>query len=98
MHKLDHIVAVIAEEASEITKEAMKIQRFGAKSINPLDTKPVTSEQKLFDELNDLLATIEMYLEERYHCHMSFTTLVDREKMEQKKAKVLTMMNIGRVE
>ena len=75
MHRLDHIVAVIAEEASEITKEAMKIQRFGAKSINP-DTKPVTNEQKLFDELNDLLATVEMYLEERCHCRMSFTTLI----------------------
>ncbi len=81
MHKLDHIVAVIAEEASEITKEAMKIQRFGAKSINPLDTKPVTSEQKLFDELNDLFYLLCRYVLDyivfndrsniQYVCHMS---------------------------
>lgn len=96
MKRSDHLLVILAEEASEIIKDATKALRFGMDDCNPV-TK-VSNQESLIAELNDLLAMVEMLQTEG----ILPERVIDRIKVENKKAKVekylLYSENVGRLD
>jgi len=60
----EYLLQVLQEEASEIIKEASKINRFGLDSINPQDRDKVPNKEKLENEIYDFFGVIELLMEE----------------------------------
>lgn len=76
--RTNYLLTCLIEEAAEIIKEATKAQRFGLHD----NYLPLTPEQRLKQEVNDLLAVREMLLDEGLDIRK------DRELLEAKKRKV----------
>lgn len=53
-----HLLGLLAEECSEVQKIAFKAQRFGLEEHHP--DHPETNREKLFRELDDLMAAVAM--------------------------------------
>lgn len=65
MNKTEYLLACLAEECSEVTKECTKALRFGLEyqdipspSGKPLNPKP--PRERLADELNDILGLLDL--------------------------------------
>ena len=86
----EHLLACLAEEGSEIAKEACKSIRFGLADKNPTIKDAPPQWRKIADEVNDLEAVIEM-LRER-----GLLPFCSRNAIEEKKAKVLHYMGYAR--
>jgi NTP pyrophosphatase (non-canonical NTP hydrolase) len=74
-HFIDHLLVVLMEECAEVQQAASKCYRFGLTDEN---------HSRLVAELNDLLAAVEMLEESGVN-----KFLVYKDKMEEKKRKVL---------
>lgn len=60
MNITEHLLVCLAEEGSEVTKDATKSLRFGLQDRNVLDPAGPTNVERLVAELNDLLAVADM--------------------------------------
>lgn len=84
MNSLQHMLLKLGEEASEITKIALKTIQFGPKSISPIDNEfKLNNYQLLHRELDDLYATIE-----ELNAKFNLNYVVNREAVERKKNKI----------
>lgn len=59
MNREQYILSKVAEEAVEVSKEALKAQQFGMQSSHP-DEPSITNRDRIVAELNDLLACVFM--------------------------------------
>jgi len=60
MNRREHLLVILAEEASEVQKVIAKILRFGPNS----DYDGITNREKLQNEFNDFLGVAELLKEE----------------------------------
>jgi hypothetical protein len=70
MTRTQYLLTVLAEEAAEVAKEAIKAARFGIDDAHPRTGE--TNRQRLTAEFNDLVAVMEMVksdlgLKDLYH-------------------------------
>ena len=80
MDYLQFLLCKGAEEDSEVAQIMLKTQQFGRSERCP--GQPLTNEQLIYVELNDLLAVVEMLNE------YGFDFQPDREAIEAKKQRV----------
>lgn len=81
MNQLQHLLAKLAEEGSEIAQIALKTTQFGPEEVMP--GQPLSNFQRCHSELDDLWAIVEM-LNDQYE----FNYAQSRERIEAKKEKV----------
>jgi len=60
MNLLQHLLVKLSEECSEVAKEALKIVVFGPGDCNPYDPDKIHNIERLYRELDDLQAVIEL--------------------------------------
>ena len=60
MNLLQHLLVKLSEECSEVIKEAMKMVLFGPGDHNPDDPNKIPNLERIYKELDDLQATIQM--------------------------------------
>lgn len=65
MRIVEHLLACLAEEAAEVSKNVCKSLRFGLDDVNVLEPNGPTNRERIVDELNDLVAMIELLVERR---------------------------------
>jgi DNA-directed RNA polymerase subunit RPC12/RpoP len=63
MNTTEHLLTCLAEECAEVAKDAAKSLRFGLEERNVLNPTGPTNRERLLDELNDLLAVVELMVE-----------------------------------
>lgn len=85
MNQLQHLLTKLAEESSEVAQIALKTQQFGPTEIMP--EQPLNNFERCHQELNDLLAVVEM-LNDQY----CFGYAPNRERIEEKKKKIRTYL------
>lgn len=87
MEPVQYLVTIVAEEAAELGKAAIKILRYGWKGERSKAT--ATNQQDLIDEYNDLLGTME-YLEQLAESELGINLigLRSRKAIDAKKAKI----------
>jgi len=95
MNHLQHYLAKLAEEGSEVAQIALKTVQFGPNEVMP--SQPLSNFQRCHLELDDLNAMVEE-LNEKF----GFSYTPNRERIEAKKAKVRKYlefsMHLGMVE
>lgn len=57
MNRLEHLLFIVAEECAEVTQCASKCARFG---VDGWELGQPTNQQRLWKELNDLFAVVDM--------------------------------------
>jgi hypothetical protein len=85
MNKANHLLTCLAEECAEVSHRICKAMRFGLEEIQP--GQSLTNAQRIAEELDDLVAVIEM-LEDEGLVPRTGTT----QSIERKKAKVRSFM------
>lgn len=60
MTRTDHLLDILIEECAEVIQRATKAKRFGLEEVQP--EQPLTNNQRIVYELNDVLAVAEMLL------------------------------------
>ncbi len=88
MTRLEHLLIILAEECSEVAQRASKALRFGLDEVQP--RQGLSNEQRLWQELSDLVAVSEMLLAERGQGG------VDPAAVQAKKAKVERFLEYSR--
>lgn len=81
MNQLQHLLIKLAEEGAEVAQIALKTSQFGPDEIMP--GQPLSNFQRCHQELDDLMAMVEM-LNDKY----GFGYTPNRERMDAKKVKV----------
>lgn len=82
MNKTEHLLACIGEEAGEIQQEVSKALRFGLYDHGP--GRNTSNYQRTYGEVHDIIAVFEMLIEDQFNERFE----IDRDRIEQKKAKV----------
>jgi len=90
MTEQEHLFACLSEECGEVIQEVSKIHRFGIADSNPRIDDFVPNEERLSNEINDLLGVVEMLKEQGVKIEISAT------KMLEKQAKVKRYMEYAR--
>ena len=62
MTRIEHLLWILAEECAEVAHRASKAARFGMDNIE--EGQDLTNEQRIWVELNDLIAAAEMIADE----------------------------------
>jgi len=62
MNREEHLLVILAEECSEVAKEAAKALRFGLSDKEPGQEK--TNREKIATEFNDLFAVMHMLVDD----------------------------------
>jgi len=98
MNIREYLLACLAEEASEVTKDSLKAQRFGIDDFNPHDTKvpPPKNWERIVAELNDLLAVADLLTDPQYGPPVLPKDWNDPEAQRLKKMKLLKYMGYAR--
>jgi NTP pyrophosphatase (non-canonical NTP hydrolase) len=99
MNKTEHLLTCLNEESVEIAHIVDKALRFGLyeqwpdnpNALRSLAEKP-SNQERLIDELNDLLGVVEMLVDEK-HLPSNWMSV---ERMTAKKQKVLKYMAYAR--
>lgn len=81
MNRTEHLLTCLSEECAEVAQRTSKALRFGLAETQPAHI--LTNAQRIVIELNDLLAVVEMLIEEG-----ALPLIGDREAIAGKKAKV----------
>lgn len=87
MDQLQYVAGLVAEEASEIAQAALKVSRFGIRSVDPATGQ--TGLQKLIAELNDLEGVLLLLDEELQAQGLSLDGRGDKKAIDDKVQKVL---------
>lgn len=90
MTELEHILSCLSEECGEVVQEVSKIHRFGISDCNPSVKDFVPNEERLSNEINDIMGVVEMLKERGIKIELSAG------KMLEKKAKVEKYMKYAR--
>jgi len=65
MTKQEHLLVMLAEECAEVSQRATKALRFGLTDIKGSEpNQPYTNQERLFMEINDLLAVLDLLFED----------------------------------
>jgi len=62
MTRSEHLLVILAEECNEVAQRVSKALRFGLEEIQPGQGK--TNAERISDELDDLMAVLEMLCDE----------------------------------
>lgn len=89
MNSVEHLLTCLAEEGVEIAKDVSKALRFGLDDRNVLNPDGPTNRERLVDELNDLMAAVDILVERR----ILPLGWLDPDKKWKKKAKVVKFMD-----
>ena len=81
MRRLQYLMLKIAEECAEVAQVVSKIMQFGFENCHP-ETKK-TNRERLYEELDDLNAIIEILNDQYYMKYIP-----NRERIEAKKEKI----------
>lgn len=81
MNRLQFLLVKLAEEGSEIAQISLKTTQFGAHEKCP--DQPFSNFERVHQEIDDLLAIVEMLNDE---CGFNFAS--NRDRIEAKKIKV----------
>lgn len=92
MNKIEHLLTCLAEEGSEVTKDATKSLRFGLDDRNVLNPTGPTNRERLIDELNDLLGVAWLLVDEG----VLPPNWINAEKQIAKKEKVSIFMQYAK--
>ena len=92
MNESQYILNKIAEEASEVSKAALKAAEFGLDDVYPVESG--TTFERLVYELNDLLATVEMLGD--HHPTKSYSFVPNQRQIAEKKLQVRRWMEYSR--
>lgn len=83
MNRLEYLLSKLAEEAAEVAQMALKCQQFGLDEVYKKQTEPLTNKERLWGELDDVCAIIELL-----NAEFNFNFVGDRRAVELKKIKV----------
>ena len=83
MNRLEHLLTILGEEATEVAHRASKAIRFGLNEIQP--GQPHTNLQRLHQELMDLIAAVDMIADD---ASAPWLRLQDDDAIAAKQAKV----------
>lgn len=89
MNRQEHILTCLTEEASEVSKEVSKINRFGADDIHP-NSKESHAEKLVF-EFHDFLAVYQMALDE-----LGVDFEINEKLLKRKKEKLENMIKLSK--
>lgn len=65
MTKQEHLLVILAEECAEVSQRATKALRFGLTDTRGSEpNQPYTNQERLFMEINDLLAILDLLFED----------------------------------
>lgn len=81
MNRKEHLFTIISEECNEVGQRASKALRFGVNEVQP--GQELTNAQRLIYEFSDLMAVMEMLVDEG---HLPY--VFDRIMIEKKKKKI----------
>lgn len=62
MNRTEYLLTCLAEECSEVAKNAAKAQRFGVNEVMP--EQPLTNGERIMEEYCDLLGVLVMLVED----------------------------------
>lgn len=62
MNRTEHLLTILSEECNEIGQRASKAKRFGLNEIQ--QEQPLTNAERIVQEYADLLAVVEMLVDE----------------------------------
>ena len=94
MTREEHLLSILIEECAEVQQRATKALRFGMD--DPKGTEPgqnLTNENRLYYEINDLLAAITLLGEERQKQYSNFS--LQQEKMQKVEKYLKLSQKIG---
>ena len=83
MNRIEHLLVILSEECAEAQKEVSKALRFGLDDCAP--NQSLTNRNKIAIELNDLMAVVEMLIDEGV---ITSTTAFTDKEITIKKEKV----------
>jgi len=95
MNRLQYLLNKLAEEGSEVSQIALKTAQFGLSEIRP--GQPFTNLDRIHQELNDLLAIVDMLNEEYPFRYMRDNDAIDVKKLKVEKFYRYSV-NLGLVE
>lgn len=81
MTRIEHLLWILSEECAEVAHRASKAARFGMDNIE--EGQDLTNEQRIWVELNDLIAAAEMIADE-----YKLSSYSDERAIQRKKDKV----------
>jgi len=87
----EHLLVCLAEECAEVIHEIGKILRFGMNDNHPSEKNIIKNEQRLNNEINDVMGVVEMLQEEGVKID------IDEDRVAAKKQKILKYMAYARV-
>lgn len=88
MNFKEHLLVLLTEEAAEVAKETAMALRFGLWDRNVLNPGAPTNQERMIDELNDLMGVVAM-LEEHEILPVDWRSA---EKQKAKREKVMQFM------
>lgn len=88
----EHLLECLGEEGSEVAQATSKCNRFGLTDRNVLNPTGPTNSERLVEELNDLMAVIEMCVD---HDIVPHDWLSD-DAIRAKKEKVIKFIDYAR--
>lgn len=84
MNRLQLLLLQLSEEATEVQKSASKAIRFGMDSVHPKYPNEGNNRDKLIEEINDFMASVEMLQDEG----ALPLGILQRDLIDAKKAKI----------
>ena len=92
MNKIDYLINLLSEECNEVGQMCSKILRFGLEEVRP--EQEFTNKERLIQEVNDLLAVLELLQAEG----VDLTGLANSVALAKKKTKVEKFMELSRAQ
>jgi NTP pyrophosphatase (non-canonical NTP hydrolase) len=73
MNRLEHLLSILGEECAEVAQRTSKAARFGMDEVQP--GQALTNEERIWQELNDLVAVAAMIQDMRGKGGMSMEAM-----------------------
>lgn len=86
MNRTEHLLTILNEECNETAQRGSKAIRFGLREIQK--DQPFTNAERIVYEFNDIMAVMELLLDEG-----SIQKIIDRDAIEKKKEKIKKYMD-----
>jgi len=88
----EHLLTCLGEEGCEVSQAVSKSLRFGLPDVNVLKPNGPSNRERIVEELNDLMALVEICV----YRGLLPEDWKNREAREEKKAKVMRYTELGR--